>query len=67
MREVAVHYKPTMGMIRELARAGLGDPVVETVARWACRQRGLLNCWGQVTTAGHVALARAARQSQAHA
>ena len=67
MREVVPAPTPTMGMVRELARVGLDAPPVESIARWSCQRRGLLNRWGQLTASGHAALHRALRQSQAHA
>lgn len=65
MREAAAP-SPTMGMVRELARAGLAAPPTESLARWTCQRRGLLDRWGRLTAAGAATLAIALRKSQAH-
>lgn len=54
-------YTPTMGMVRELARASLGHPCVEDLERDRCRRRGLIGVRG-LTASGHDVLNRAAQQ-----
>lgn len=66
MAEWSALRKPTIGMVRELARAHLGAPSRELVARWTLRARGLVDITGRLTAAGEVALSAAYRQHERH-
>ncbi|HEX7887569.1 MAG TPA: hypothetical protein VF474_16465 [Phenylobacterium sp.] len=60
-------YKPTAGMVRELAAAALGDPAPEMLEHQACRLRGLIDRRGRMTAVGDAVLRAELRRRAVHA
>lgn len=58
-------YTPTMGMVRALARAELGEAAADDFDRDRCMRRGLLTHRG-LTHEGQAVLRRAVQQHEAH-
>lgn len=61
----AATYRPSMPIIRELARAYLGEPCEEPMARDTARRRGLMHR-DRLTNTGEVVLARVEQQFKRH-
>lgn len=59
-------YSPSMGMVREMARARLGEACRERLERLRCRLRGLIDGHGRVTPLGRLVLERVARSGGFH-
>lgn len=55
-------YKPSMPIVRELARARLGEPAHEEIARQTCIRRGLVTWRGNLTDRGVEVLSKVGRQ-----